>query len=111
MILIVYIVLLFIIFIVYFIVIKLFIKESGLKFLKNVIFVMIVVVLIIFFVVILLVFLRCVNEELGVFENIFGFILLLGNICNMNGLVVGLGVISVFVLNIYGYLIIFVLLF
>ena len=108
MILTVYIVLLFIIFIVYPLAIKLFTKESGLKFLKNITPAMIVAASTTSSAATLPVSLRCANEELGVPENIFGFTLPLGNTCNMNGLAVGLGVISVFASNIYGYPITFV---
>ena len=108
MILTVYIVLLFIIFIVYPLTIKLFTKESGLKFLKNITPAMIVAASTTSSAATLPVSLRCANEELGVPENIFGFTLPLGNTCNMNGLAVGLGVISVFASNLYGYPITFV---
>ena len=108
MILTVYIVLLFIIFIAYPLSIKLFTKESGFKFLKNVTPAMIVAASTTSSAATLPVSLRCANEELGVPENIFGFTLPLGNTCNMNGLAVGLGVISVFASNLYGYPITFV---
>lgn len=43
------------------------------------------------------------KHELGIPEKIYGFTLPLGNTCNMNGMAVALGVISVFASNLYGY--------
>ncbi|NMW84535.1 dicarboxylate/amino acid:cation symporter [Peptoniphilus sp. AGMB00490] len=43
------------------------------------------------------------KNELGIPEKIYGFTLPLGNTCNMNGMAVALGVISVFASNLYGY--------
>lgn len=43
------------------------------------------------------------KKELGIPEKIYGFTLPLGNTCNMNGMAVALGVISVFASNLYGY--------
>lgn len=43
--------------------------------------------------------LKIADEDLGIPENIYGFCLPLGNTCNMNGMAVGIGVISVFASN------------
>lgn len=45
---------------------------------------------------------KCADRELGVPENIYGFSLPLGNTCNMNGMAIALGVISIFASNVYG---------
>ena len=46
--------------------------------------------------------LKIAHEKLGVPENIYGFCLPLGNTCNMNGMAVAIGVISVFASNLFG---------
>lgn len=46
--------------------------------------------------------LKVAKEEMGIPENIYGFCLPLGNTCNMNGMAVGIGVISVFASNLFG---------
>ncbi len=103
MILTVYIVLFIVIFILQPFTVKLFTKESGIKFLKNITPAMIVAASTTSSAATLPVSIKCAEEDLGVPENIYGFSLPLGNTCNMNGLAVGLGVISVFASYIYGY--------
>lgn len=46
---------------------------------------------------------KIADSKLGVPEKIYGFTLPLGNTCNMNGMAVAVGVISVFASNLYGY--------
>ena len=43
------------------------------------------------------------KKQLGVSEKVYGFTLPLGNTCNMNGMAVAIGVISVFASNLYGF--------
>ena len=45
---------------------------------------------------------KIADSKLGVPEKIYGFTLPLGNTCNMNGMAVAVGVISVFASNLYG---------
>lgn len=46
--------------------------------------------------------LKIAKEDMGIPENIYGFCLPLGNTCNMNGMAVAIGVISVFASNLFG---------
>ena len=46
---------------------------------------------------------KIADSKLGVPEKIYGFTLPLGNTCNMNGMAVAVGVISVFASNLYGF--------
>jgi len=47
--------------------------------------------------------LKTAKDKLGIPESIYGFCLPLGNTCNMDGMAVAIGVISVFASNLYGF--------
>ncbi len=46
--------------------------------------------------------LKVAKDKLGIPESIYGFCLPLGNTCNMNGMAVAIGVISIFASNLFG---------
>ena len=47
--------------------------------------------------------LKVAKDKLGIPESIYGFCLPLGNTCNMNGMAVAIGVISIFASNLFGF--------
>lgn len=81
----------------------LFTKESPVKFIRNIMPAIVVAASTTSSAATLPTAINCAEKELGVPENIYGFTLPLGNTCNMNGMAVVLGVISVFASNLYGY--------
>lgn len=78
-------------------------KESPVKFIRNIMSAIVVAASTTSSAATLPTAINCAEKELGVPENIYGFTLPLGNTCNMNGMAVVLGVISVFASNLYGY--------
>ena len=80
-----------------------FTKESPIKFIRNVTPAIVVAASTTSSAATLPTAISCADKDLGVPENIYGFTLPLGNTCNMNGMAVALGVISVFASNLYGY--------
>lgn len=80
-----------------------FTKESPIKFIRNITPAIVVAASTTSSAATLPTAISCADKDLGVPENIYGFTLPLGNTCNMNGMAVVLGVISVFASNLYGY--------
>ena len=80
-----------------------FTKESPIKFIRNVTPAIVVAASTTSSAATLPTAISCADKDLGVPENIYGFTLPLGNTCNMNGMAVALGVISVFASNLYSY--------
>lgn len=78
-------------------------KESPFKFIKNIMPAIVVAASTTSSAATLPTAINCAEKELGIPENIYGFTLPLGNTCNMNGMAVVLGVISVFASNLYGF--------
>ncbi len=78
-------------------------KENPFKFIKNIISPIVVAASTTSSAATLPTAINCAETQLGVPEKIYGFTLPLGNTCDMNGMAVALGVISVFASNLYGY--------
>lgn len=90
------------IFVCYPLMLKLMAKVSPIKFLKNIAPAILVAASTSSSAATLPVSIKCAEEQLGVPEHIYGFSLPLGNTCNMNGMAIAIGCISVFASNLYG---------
>ncbi len=90
------------IFICYPLMLKLLAKVSPIKFVRNIAPAMLVAASTSSSAATLPVSIKCAGENLGVPEYIYGFSLPLGNTCNMNGMAIAIGCISVFACNLYG---------
>ena len=93
---------LIIIFIVQPLLVKILAGQSALKYLKNIAPCMVVAASTTSSAATLPLELKIANEKLGIPEKIYGFCLPLGNTCNMNGMAVAIGCISVFAYNLFG---------
>ncbi|MDF3003698.1 MAG: sodium:dicarboxylate symporter [Oscillospiraceae bacterium] len=90
------------IFICYPLMLKFMAKVSPIKFVRNIAPAMLVAASTSSSAATLPVSIKCAEEKLGVPEYIYGFCLPLGNTCNMNGMAIAIGCISVFASNLYG---------
>lgn len=90
------------IFICFPLMLKLLAKVSPIKFLKNIAPAILVAASTASSAATLPVSIKCAEEQLGIPEHIYGFSLPLGNTCNMNGMAIAIGCISVFASNLYG---------
>lgn len=76
--------------------------QNPMKYLKNVAPVMVVAASTTSSAATLPLELKLANDKLGIPEKIYGFCLPLGNTCNMNGMAVAIGIISIFASNLFG---------
>jgi Na+/H+-dicarboxylate symporter len=82
--------------------VRLLAKESAMKYLQNISPCMVVAASTTSSAATLPLELKIAREKLGIPEKIYGFCLPLGNTCNMNGMAVAIGVISIFASNLFG---------
>jgi Na+/H+-dicarboxylate symporter len=90
-----------IIFIVQPLLVRLLAKQSMMKYLKNIMPCMVVAASTTSSAATLPLELKIAHDKLGVPEKIYGFCLPLGNTCNMNGMAVAIGCISIFASNLF----------
>lgn len=90
-----------IIFLVQPLLVRILAKQSMIKYLRNISPCMVVAASTTSSAATLPLELKIANDKLGVPEKIYGFCLPLGNTCNMNGMAVAIGVISIFASNLF----------
>lgn len=92
-----------ILFVLYPLLIQLFAKLNGVRFMKKITEPMLVAISTTSSAATLPVSIRTAEEKLGVPENIYGFTLPLGNTCGMNGFALFIGLFCVFSSHLYGF--------